>query len=74
MELVWDIYYAVLKDGSLTVNQYLRNDSLERRRKRLTKHCFSTATFKSDHFVRCVFFLFFLHGLACFVVFPYPVH
>ena len=29
MELVWDIYYAVLKDGSLIVDQYIRNDSLE---------------------------------------------
>ena len=31
MELVWDIDYAVLKDGSLIVDQYTRNDSLERR-------------------------------------------
>ena len=31
MELVWDTYYAVLKDGSLIVDQCIRNDSLERR-------------------------------------------
>ena len=31
MELVWDIYYAVLKDGRWIVDQYIRNDSLERR-------------------------------------------
>ena len=41
MELVWDVYYAVLKDGSLIVDQYIRNEFLERRRKRLTKNCFS---------------------------------
>ena len=33
MELVWDtrIHYAVLKDGWWIVDQYIRNDSLERR-------------------------------------------
>ena len=72
MELVWGIYYAVLKDGSLKLDQYIRNDSLERRRKRLITHCGRTAIFKSDHSVRCVHFLFF-HGLVCFVVFSYPV-
>ena len=30
-------FYPVLKDGSLIVDQYIRNDSLERRRKRLGK-------------------------------------
>ena len=83
MELVWDIYYVVLRDGSLIVNQYTRNDSLERRQIRLTKHCFSYCAFrsysqlafsifiKSDHSVRCVYFLFFLwSGLFCFVLVP----
>ena len=68
MELVWDIHYAVLKDGSLIVDQYIRNDSLERPGKRLTIHCFSCC----GHFVHCVYFLLF-YGLACFVVFSYPV-
>ena len=45
MELVWDIYYAVLKDGLLSVDQYIRNDSLERGQKRLIKHCFSYCDF-----------------------------
>ena len=31
MELVCDIYFAVLKDGWWVVDQYIRNDSLERR-------------------------------------------
>ena len=39
--LVWDIYHAVLKDGSLIVGQYIWNDSLERQRKKVTKKCFS---------------------------------
>ena len=66
MELVWDVCYTVLKDGSLIVDQYIRNDSLERRRKRLTKHCFSHCNFESDHSVRCVYFLFLLwSGLFC---------
>ena len=43
-----DIYYVVLKDGSLIVDQYVRNDSLERPRKRLTKTLSRTAIFKSD--------------------------
>ena len=30
MELVGDIYYVALKDGSWIVDQYIRNDSLER--------------------------------------------
>ena len=38
MESVFDINNAVLKDGSLIVDQYTRNDSLERRRKRLRKY------------------------------------
>ena len=68
-------FYTVLKDGSLIVDQYtcIRNDSLERRRKRLTKLASRTAIFKSDHSVRCVHFLFLLSSLVCFVVFPYPV-
>ena len=40
MELVVDIYYAVLKDGSWIMDQYIRNDSLERRRKKPTKTLF----------------------------------
>ena len=49
-------FYAVLKDGSLIVDQYLRNESFERRRKRLTKHCFSYC----DRLLRplCLFFIF----------------
>ena len=27
MEFVWDIHYAVLKDGWWIVDQYIRNDS-----------------------------------------------
>ena len=73
MELVWDIFYAALKDGKLKLDQYIRNDSLERRRKRLTKHCFSysTAIFKGDHSVRCVYYDYFLwSGLFCCVLVP----
>ena len=72
MELVWDIYYTVLKDGSLKLDQCIRNDSLERRRKILKNIVSRTAIFKSGHSVRCVCFRF-CYGLACFVVFSYPV-
>ena len=63
MESVWDVDYAVLKDGWWIVDQYIPNDSLERRWKRLTKHCFSYCDFKSDS-VRCVCFS------ICFMVWP----
>ena len=71
MELVWGIYYAALKDGSWMVDQYVRNDSLERRGKILTKHCFSYCNFDERLRSLCLFSYF--YGLACFVVFSYPV-
>ena len=72
MELVWGVCYAVLKDGSLIVDQYIRNDSLERRRKRLTNIVSrTTAVFKTDHSVCCFFFFFLLlSGLFCCVLVP----
>ena len=45
MELAWDVYNAVLKDGSLILDQYIRNDSLRRRRKRLMKTLFLVLRF-----------------------------
>ena len=70
MELVWDIYNAVLKDGSWIVDQYIRNDSLERRRKTLKKHCFSYyCDFKSDS-VCYVHFLCLWSGLFRRILVP----
>ena len=45
MELVWEINNAVLKDESLILDQYIRNDSLERRRTRLIKTLFLVLRF-----------------------------
>ena len=72
MESVWDIYYAVLKDGSLKLDQY-------------TERLFGAATKKTDKTLFLVLrFLIattpfvvvvvvFFCGLVCFVVFSYPV-
>ena len=43
-----------------TERLFIRNDSLGRRRKRLTNIASRTAIFKSDHSVRCVILYFFM--------------
>ena len=71
MELVWDIYYAVLKDESLKLDQYIRNDSLERRQKKLTKHLFSYCDFQKRPLRSlCLFSIFLWSGLFCCVLVP----
>ena len=72
MELEWDIFFAVMKDGSLILDQYVRNDSLKRRRKRLTKHCFSYCDFY-ERPLRSLRLFSIFYGLVCFAVFSYPV-
>ena len=65
-----------MKDGALIVDQYLHT-VYERHFGAATKNtdnffCRTTTVFKSDHsFV--VFISYFLYGLACFIVFLYPV-
>ena len=58
MELVRDIYYAALKDGSWIVDQYIGNDSLERRLERPTNIVSRAAIFQRDSARRVHFLMF----------------
>ena len=68
-------FHAFLKDGSLIVDHYIRNDSLERRRKILTITLFLVLRFLKATTPFVVVFIFFIlfYGLVGFVVFSYPV-
>ena len=72
MELVCDIYYAVLKNGWWILDQYIRNDIFGAAMKKTEKTLFLVLRFlRATPFVVFIFYLF--HGPACFVVFSYPV-
>ena len=72
MELVWDIYYAVLKDGWWIVDQYIyiyteRLFGAAMKNTFFDKTLFLVLRFlKATSFV--VFVFYFFHGLACFLL------
>ena len=73
MELLWDVYDAVLKNGWFIVDQ--QHIYAERlfgaAMKRRTKHCFSPCYFLKRLRSLCLFFPFFLwSGLFCCVFVP----
>ena len=76
MGLVWGILYAVPEDGSLSMDQYVRNDSFVGA---ATKKTYKTLSVvlrflkaTTPFVVFIVYFVFFC-GLVCFVVVSYPV-
>ena len=68
-----EYFCAVLKDGSLIVDQYMRNDSLARRRKRLNKTLLLVLRFLKATTPFVVFIFYFFYGLwsvFCCVLVP----